>query len=552
MKRKPVAFLLSLHFAAPALAIGLGDLSVHSSLGQPLHATVEVLSAPPTLAADCLSLHPSDNDLPVPAQARFRVERRGDSALLHITTPRAIDDPVAQFVLASDCEGRLEREYVLLLDPPAQIESAELALPQTAPPSAAAEMPPVAASAPAGPAATSVSAKPRTSRPLPRRTAPSKPATPTVLSAPVARPAAAALRASLTQLERAAAKPKTTSAIPTATPRLVISGKRDVSQSGSLPAGLEKDRAPPDQSSSRAASLTSAELSDENTALNHRLAYLETQIAALHKRNAELEAQRAAPSLATTIPQPTTTQASSWPLYLIGFGLFTLSGVLFAGMRRRRDLPRSESAATLPMARPVNVMPVKAHVSPPPLPDAMPENDSPQPIAPPPTPEDQDSVNLPLSALAKRTVVKEDILNQAEVFIAHGYINMAINLLQEYLRETPAGSPVPWLLLLDLLLRVGNEAGYAEASAECRRHFNVNFSAHPRSQDPDDNRGLENYPHILEMLTQVWNTPEINAVFKDLIYDQRDGVRMGFMPGAYRDILLLSTIAQEKMLQDAA
>ena len=86
MKLKPVAFLLSQYIAAPALAIGLGDLSVHSHLGQPLHATVEVLSAPSTLDAGCLRLRVSDNGLPAPAHARFRIEHKGDNALLHITT----------------------------------------------------------------------------------------------------------------------------------------------------------------------------------------------------------------------------------------------------------------------------------------------------------------------------------------------------------------------------------------------------------------------------------------------------------------------------------
>ena len=129
LKPKAVALLLGLHFAHPALAIGLGDLSVHSYLQQPLHATVEVLSAPSTLDADCLSLSASNNGLPAPVQARFRIERTGENALLRITTQSPVRDPVAQFVLTSDCEGRLQREYVLLLDPPPQIEPIRLAEP---------------------------------------------------------------------------------------------------------------------------------------------------------------------------------------------------------------------------------------------------------------------------------------------------------------------------------------------------------------------------------------------------------------------------------------
>jgi hypothetical protein len=161
---------------------------------------------------------------------------------------------------------------------------------------------------------------------------------------------------------------------------------------------------------------------------------------------------------------------------------------------------------------------------PPPAPQRMPE------IAQPPRNED--------------TEVKEDILDQAEVFMAHGHGDLAVHLLQDHLREAPTESPVPWLLLLDLLHREGNTEAYAAASAECRRYFNINLTGHPISQENEVGLGLEAYPHLLEELVNVWNTADINAFFHDLIYDDRGGTRMGFEPGAYRDILMLREIAR--------
>jgi hypothetical protein len=368
------------------------------------------------------------------------------------------------------------------------------------------------------------------------------PAKATAKAASIKSAARATPRTAPAEARRAApAEPKT----PTATPHLVISGKAALPKLGSLPAGLATNAASSDQSVPGSATLTSAELSDENTALNRRLAHLESQLAALHKRNAELEAQFAAASLAA--PKPAAPPGPQWPLNLLGLGLLASSGALVAWLRRHREVPRSEAASTIIWTRPVNAMPARARIdreSPLPQRDPMLQNDRPQPR--PPTTVDPALAELPLSALAERTDVKDDILIQAEVYVAHGRTNLAINALQEYLHEVPAESPVPWLLLLDLLLREGDEAGYAEASAACRRHFNVHFSSHPMSQGPDDSRGLETYPHILQMLTHAWNTPRIHAVFKDLIYDQRHGARMGFEPGAYRDILLLRDIVQEK------
>ncbi|HMA11654.1 MAG TPA: hypothetical protein VKO83_07180 [Steroidobacteraceae bacterium] len=165
------------------------------------------------------------------------------------------------------------------------------------------------------------------------------------------------------------------------------------------------------------------------------------------------------------------------------------------------------------------------------------------PAEPLPATERMPEIEPPVQANA--TEIKEDILDQAEVFMAFGHGDLAIHLLQEHLREAPTESPVPWLLLLDLLHREGDTAGYAAASAECRRYFNVNLTDHPVSQDHESGQGLEAYPHLVEQLVKVWNTPDIDAFFHDLIYDNRGGTRMGFEPRAYRDILLLRSIAQD-------
>ena len=162
-----------------------------------------------------------------------------------------------------------------------------------------------------------------------------------------------------------------------------------------------------------------------------------------------------------------------------------------------------------------------------------------------PLPQRMPEIAAPLRS--EDTEVKEDILDQAEVFMAHGHGELAVHLLQEHLREAPTESPVPWLLLLDLLHRAGDTTGYAAASAECRRYFNVNLTGHPISQDTETGQGLEAYPHLLEELIKVWGTAEIGSFIHDLIYDNRGGTRLGFEPAAYRDLLLLRTISQENL-----
>jgi hypothetical protein len=294
---------------------------------------------------------------------------------------------------------------------------------------------------------------------------------------------------------------------------------------------LKLDTHLPDVTTLRPTDLTATELSDENTALTRKLAHLEAQLAALRQRNAELD--RRGRAAATVAEPPPPAPRPRWPLYLLAAGLVTGGAGLIAWLLRRTRSPRTLQFddSTWTLLREDGQLPPAPEPS-----GHMPERMA--EVAPP-------------SREESGTEVKEDILDQAEVFMAHGHANLAVHLLQEHLRAAPTESPVPWLLLLDLLHREGDATGYAAASAECRRYFNVNLTDHPVSQDNDTGLGLEAYPHLLDQLVHVWNLPERDDFFKDLIYDHRGGTRMGFHPAAYRDILLLRAIAQTTPLPDA-
>jgi hypothetical protein len=504
---KPLCLLLGLCQLGSAAALGLGEINVRSYLGQPLHATVALLDATPNTTADCFSLNTAGSIAP-PHRPQLSIEQSGGQVLLHIRTPQPVNDPITQFVLVSDCDVRLQREYVVLLDPPAL---ASLAVAQEAPPLTQTAPAPVAA---------------------PQSTAPRAPAA----RHPGKRIAPAAA-SSLTSTQRLTTR-RTKHAPAAAAPRLVLSGKRTLPRTSDATLALRLDTNLPEPRPLPQEKLTPTELSDENTALSRKLAHLETQLMALQQRNAELDAAlRAAPKTPAAPPPPKT--SPQWPLYLLAIGLLAVGIVLIAWLlRRHRHAPQTLILDDSPWTQPdmqektLSKMTSRPQTERPAAPQRMPE------IAPP--------------SMIEGTEVKEDILDQAEVFMAHGHADLAIHLLQEHLREAPTESPVPWLLLLDLLHRAGDTVGYAAASAECRRYFNVNLTDHPISQDNDSGEGLEAYPHLLDQLVQVWNSPERDAYFQDLIYDHRGGTRMGFKPAAYRDILLLRAIAQDTPLAHAA
>ncbi|MDP1863317.1 MAG: hypothetical protein Q8K52_05350 [Thiobacillus sp.] len=506
MNLKSVCLLLSVFHASSAIALGLGELSVRSHLGQALHVTVKILGTNATTAAGCFSLAPAEGAAVPPPRAQLSLDQGSGQALLHIRTPYAINDPIAQFSLISDCESPLRRDYVVLLDPPEQ------EVPVLSQKDPAATVQARVARAEPAPATIRTPKKPTLKRASPLRLSDSR----TQASPPRKKPAQDVQK-----------------------PRLVLSGRHGTD---STTLALRLDTNLPDMNRPHVDNLTPDELSDENTALNRKLAHLEAQLVALQKRNAEIEKKRT--GVTTTQAPNRSSLPAQWPLYLLITGLLVAASVLVVWLRQRgthtNAAPLSSmSAGPLPdfdeMTADSWTEPVLEH-KPRSAESSVHERST-------SLPESERILDFEFSTPDQTTEVNDNILDQAEVYMAHGHGDLAVHLLQEHLRDAPDESPVPWLLLLDLLHREGDTEGYTAASIECRRYFNVNLSGHPVSQESDASQGLENYPHLLEQVVVVWGTPAMEEFFNDLIFDKRGGTRVGFDPGAYRDILLLRAIS---------
>jgi pilus assembly protein FimV len=130
MRNRKLYLLMLIVSLAPvsAYALGLGELELRSYLSQPLVAEVELVGVQPgdaeVLAARLASSEAHQKagiDRPFSLSAlKFSVlERAGGLPYLRVTTREPVKEPYFHFLLElSSADGRVLRDYTLLLDPP--------------------------------------------------------------------------------------------------------------------------------------------------------------------------------------------------------------------------------------------------------------------------------------------------------------------------------------------------------------------------------------------------------------------------------------------------
>jgi pilus assembly protein FimV len=122
--------LTCLLMLVPVLAYGagLGRINVKSGLGEPLNADIELLETSAKEAATLVArignndeyLTAGLQDAIVPPGVRVASVTRPDGThVLHVTTPRAVNEPFLELLIKVDSDNlHLVRQYTVLLDPP--------------------------------------------------------------------------------------------------------------------------------------------------------------------------------------------------------------------------------------------------------------------------------------------------------------------------------------------------------------------------------------------------------------------------------------------------
>lgn len=122
----------------PAAAVGLGDLTLRSALGEPFDAVVQLVGTPQAIAPHCVATGRAPagaaDDIPVLGDLRIETVRgeSGTTRQIVLRSRLPVSEPLVRVIVHLGCGVSLTRDYVVLPSPrnyPVGVESAEVALP---------------------------------------------------------------------------------------------------------------------------------------------------------------------------------------------------------------------------------------------------------------------------------------------------------------------------------------------------------------------------------------------------------------------------------------
>jgi hypothetical protein len=144
-----------------------------------------------------------------------------------------------------------------------------------------------------------------------------------------------------------------------------------------------------------------------------------------------------------------------------------------------------------------------------------------------------------------------NVLEEAEVFLLLGRMDMAIGVLRHYIESNEKAPAKVWAALLDVLHSQGLRREFEKLALAMKARFNV---APPTWESQNERSSsfcaLEHFPSLLKQISRKWvNTRECLIYLNSLIPDDRKGERSGFQYEAFLELLLLIDVLEYKVEQ---
>lgn len=549
-----------------AFALGLGNISVQSALGQPLRASIGLLGADSgELTGSCIKVRVESLDGASLVTPQLAITRNGQASSLVLRSRQAIHEPVAAIVVEAGCSASVRRIYQVLFDLPELSASVSSDAPSSRDSGTLSEPAfPKAKTEPAKEEAVAQIVRPARIRSRPEPDAVEKKSVSRKIDSP--KPAASAIadndQSAVRDVLRLTAnedsgishlKLSSDLTIPPDAPALPLSETARLAQREF--AALMRDE---DPRFGDAASIKAAQTQETSQ---------RAQMAALQRQNNENKAALA--DLQAT---------SSLVLWLSGLLVMCLLAIGWLAWRLRSFIKNDNDNAAWWKTSQLDAENQEGAQSSEDQPLAA-DHDLSGFIGPLPSehlarsPQDADprvnaaseamsssrtrsaeaalalpeeAENVPQRAGSNEVNVEEisDVTQEAEFWLSLNNPQRAIEILEPHTGIENSDSPVTWLYLLDLYREVGDEEKYNTLRDRFTRLFNARI---PLYGEPElQSQTLEDFPHLLSRICKLWQSAEIVPFLQSLLIDDRAGARAGFDLPLYRDILLLIGIALEK------
>ena len=568
-------------FAATALAsqqvwaLGFGRAVSDAVLGQSFTFTVPVDVDPgERFGTDCLSTQVYYGESLLPASAiRTDLERgtADNTWIVRITASTPVEEPIIEVALSAGCERRFTRRFSIFADPPT-LGTAAAQLPQVAP-----------APTPVGNSTVATDAAQATAPPTVSRAGRHAASGAGVMGAP--RPHVVRKGPTMALANELAAPP---AGSPSARhvdagnahrpgPRVEAPPPADAARLlldqgvPHLKLDMEEPLMPPAAASSGAA----IALSDFDDPDTRALRALEQSIQAA-KRDTQAQRAQTARLQADLAAAQSRGDWMPWLFGLLAVALAAIAALMWK-LREQNRIAHSDWFNQSQLGTPTRAELDAVSGRPPPVaaPDAdlhergqaaVPELDVHHEELPDLALDDEvDARGVPVmdatttrpldrqaiaAAMAQEAAPRElsveellDLEQQADFFIALGQEDAAVDLLMSHLRSAGGQSPLPYTKLLEIYRRQGDRSAYERT----RARFNRRFNAYAPDWDtgPTTGRSLEDYPETIALLEGAWGSP-INAmaILEGLLFKRDDTSELFDLP-AYRDVLVLYSLARD-------
>jgi len=108
-----------------AHALGMGGLRVQSSLGQQLRAQLDITGVDTQgIDVGCFRATIESAEGILLSSVDLKITSQGDARFLLLATRKNIHEPAVKVIVNVSCDVQLQREYMILLDPPEMSGSA--------------------------------------------------------------------------------------------------------------------------------------------------------------------------------------------------------------------------------------------------------------------------------------------------------------------------------------------------------------------------------------------------------------------------------------------